>query len=314
MTDDRVTEGTDDGGRTTDGGSTDGRTTAGHAIEDRAARRALAADVSMVALMVSVAGSVGLAVAYAVDAGAAWQGLGLLAALGGIGVALIVWGRHVLDEGEREEPRHPLASSPEEREDVEASIERDEPVARRRALRWLLGGALVAFAGALLAPIRSLGPAPSASVGASPWRRGQRLVDGQDRPIHLDDVPTGGLVTAFPEHQTDSAQGQVALVRVDASSIRPPQGRESWSPDGLLAYSKVCTHAGCPVSLYLADSHELLCPCHQSAFDALRGARPVQGPAARALPQLPLTVDADGTIRAAGDLSAPVGPAWWNRP
>ena len=122
------------------------------------------------------------------------------------------------------------------------------------------------------------------------------------------------MLTAFPEGDPGSAQGQVAVLRVDPASIHAVRGRQSWSPDGLLVYSKVCTHAGCPVSLYLADSHQLLCPCHQSSFDALRGARPVQGPAARPLPQLPVTVDADGTLLATGDLSAPIGPAWWSRP
>ena len=166
---------------------------------------------------------------------------------------------------------------------------------------------------ALVFPLRSLGPSPGQSLDASPWHKGVGLVDEQNRPILAQDVPLNGLVTAFPSGQPDSAQGQIALVRVRSSSIRSPDGRSDWSPGGLLAYSKVCTHAGCPVSLYLADSHELLCPCHQSAFDALDGARPVQGPAARPLPQLPLAVDEHGYVIADGDFSAPVGPAWWGR-
>jgi ubiquinol-cytochrome c reductase iron-sulfur subunit len=90
--------------------------------------------------------------------------------------------------------------------------------------------------------------------------------------------------------------------------------RAHWAPDGLVAYSKVCTHAGCPVGLYEAEPNQLLCPCHQSAFDVLRGAKPVLGPAARALPQLPLRIDAAGLVVAEGDFSSPVGPSWWNRP
>jgi ubiquinol-cytochrome c reductase iron-sulfur subunit len=85
-------------------------------------------------------------------------------------------------------------------------------------------------------------------------------------------------------------------------------------PEGLIAVSKVCTHAGCPVGLYQATTHQLLCPCHQSAFDVLDGAKPVFGPAAAPLPQLPLEIDADGHVRSRGDFVAPIGPAWWSRP
>ena len=107
----------------------------------------------------------------------------------------------------------------------------------------------------------------------------------------------------------------------------PPTPRSSWcgcspvtwrcrgarglGPEGLLAFSKVCTHAGCPVGLYDVDTRTLLCPCHQSAFDVLRGAVPISGPAAWPLPQLPLKVTGDGTVEADGPLSAPVGPGWW---
>ena len=91
-------------------------------------------------------------------------------------------------------------------------------------------------------------------------------------------------------------------------------------PDDLLsgtglriAYSKICTHVGCPVGLYQADTHELLCPCHQSTFDVLDGARPRFGPATRSLPQLPLAVDGDGFLTAQSDFTEPVGPGFWNR-
>ena len=106
---------------------------------------------------------------------------------------------------------------------------------------------------------------------------------------------------------------QTVLVRVGDGTLAPRPGRESWSPEGLLAFSKVCTHAGCPVGLYQADTHQLLCPCHQSAFDVLDRARPTFGPATRALPQLPLVVDDEGYVRAQSDFHEPVGPAYWDR-
>ncbi len=277
-------------------------------------RQRHAARVSVLAFAVSIAGSVTLGITYARGGQTQVEGIALFVALGGLGVALVIWGRHLLDTGPAREHRHPLGTSPAERQAFETSLDRDQAIGRRRLLWGMLAGAAGAFGVALLFPLRSLGPSPGQSLAASPWRRGLRLIDSQGRPVKASQVPLGGLVTVFPQGQPGSAQGQVALVRVDARSIRPRRGRRGWSPDGLLAYSKVCTHAGCPVSLYLADSHQLLCPCHQSSFDVLDGAEPVQGPAARPLPQLPLSVDADGYVVADGDLSDPIGPAWWDRP
>jgi ubiquinol-cytochrome c reductase iron-sulfur subunit len=147
----------------------------------------------------------------------------------------------------------------------------------------------------------------------TPWRRGKRLVTDDGRPVLAADVPLDGLVTVFPEGAPGSADGQAVLVRVPDGALSPARGREEWAPDGLIAYSKICTHAGCPVGLYQAKTHQLLCPCHQSAFDVLREAKPVFGPAAAPLPQLPLSIDADGYLVAGGDFSDPVGPSFWHR-
>jgi ubiquinol-cytochrome c reductase iron-sulfur subunit len=119
-------------------------------------------------------------------------------------------------------------------------------------------------------------------------------------------------LTVFPEGHTGSADSQTVLIRVDTSTLQPLPGRESWSPDGYLAYSKICTHAGCPVGLYEQSSNSLFCPCHQSVFDVLEGAKPIAGPATRPLPQLPLEIGADGFLRAQGDYIEPVGPGFWN--
>jgi ubiquinol-cytochrome c reductase iron-sulfur subunit len=138
------------------------------------------------------------------------------------------------------------------------------------------------------------------------------MVTSDGRVVKASDVPSGGLLTAYPEGARDAADSQVVLVRVDPTLLHPRAGREDWSPEGLLAFSKVCTHAGCPVGLYEAQRHELLCPCHQSAFDVLDHAKPVFGPAAVELPQLPLRIAADGTLEARGDFSDPVGPSFWH--
>ena len=121
-----------------------------------------------------------------------------------------------------------------------------------------------------------------------------------------------GVLTVFPQGHTDAADSQAIVVHVDPSAFRPLTGRESWSPDGLLCYSKICTHAGCPVGLYEQQSNRLFCPCHQSVFDVLDGAAPSAGPATRPLPQLPLGVDAQGYLQAQGDFNAFVGPGFWN--
>src|SRR5262249_17484466 len=134
------------------------------------------------------------------------------------------------------------------------------------------------------------------------------------QPVRADQVALGSLVTVFPATAVGSADGQAVLMRVDPAALELPAGRASWAPNGIVVYSKVCTHAGCPVGLYEAQRHELLCPCHHSAFDVLRGAVPTSGPAARALPQLPIAIAADGTLVAFGDFSGSVGPGYWNMP
>jgi ubiquinol-cytochrome c reductase iron-sulfur subunit len=178
-------------------------------------------------------------------------------------------------------------------------------------LRRTVLGAGVAVGAALLLPIRTLGPKPGKQLLHTTWRDGVRVVNGDGQPVRVVDVPLDGLVTAFPEGDVGSAQSQTVLVRVQPELLQLPPSRQSWAVEGIVAYSKVCTHAGCPVGLYQAKSHELLCPCHQSTFDVLRSARPGNGPAAWPLPQLPLRADASGVLVAAGDFSAPVGPGWW---
>jgi ubiquinol-cytochrome c reductase iron-sulfur subunit len=179
-------------------------------------------------------------------------------------------------------------------------------------LRNLLLATGGAFGIAALFPIRSLGPRPGNALRTTPWTRGLRLVDEGGNVVRAVDVPVDGLVTVFPEGHTDAADGVAVLIRLDERLIEPVSGRESWTPQGFIAYSKLCTHAGCPVGLYLAQTKSLLCPCHQSVFDVRRHARPTTGPAARALPQLPLAIDDTGALVAQGDFSGPVGPSWWS--
>jgi ubiquinol-cytochrome c reductase iron-sulfur subunit len=198
---------------------------------------------------------------------------------------------------------------------MEATLrEGEEKIGRRSALVRLLLAAGGALGLAALFPIRSLGPSPGDTLLRTPWRAGQRLVTEEGDPVNANDLTLDSFVSVFPEGFVGSPDGQAVLVRVEPSSLRLPSGLVAGAPDGFVAYSKVCTHAGCPVGLYLAATHQLRCPCHQSTFDVLNGAEPVYGPAPRPLPQLPLMIDADGTIRATGDFDAPVGASFWSLP
>jgi ubiquinol-cytochrome c reductase iron-sulfur subunit len=156
-------------------------------------------------------------------------------------------------------------------------------------------------------------------MARTPWRRGRRLVDEAGDPIPAAAVRPDEFLTAFPEGADREEIGSpIILVRLDPANLRLPASRRDWAPEGILAYSKVCTHAGCAVALYRAPLFQpveqppgLVCPCHYSTFDPATGGTVVFGPAGRALPQLPLRIDRRGNLRAGGTFSGPVGPSWW---
>jgi ubiquinol-cytochrome c reductase iron-sulfur subunit len=179
------------------------------------------------------------------------------------------------------------------------------------------GGALGA---ALVVPAVSLGPIlDTGRFYDTPWRRGRRLVDDGGRPWRASDIEAKDFYTAFPEGADREQLGAaVILIRLDPRALHLPSGRDGWAPGGILAYSKICTHAGCAINLYrtplfppVEPKPALVCPCHYSTFDPARGAEVIYGPAGRPLPQLPLYVDGAGNLRAAGNFSGPVGPSWW---
>jgi ubiquinol-cytochrome c reductase iron-sulfur subunit len=166
----------------------------------------------------------------------------------------------------------------------------------------------------LLFPVRSLfrGPVPAEALRSTPWEDGSVVVRDDGRAVRPDDVGPDEVLTVFPSGHTDASDAAVLLIRVDPDRLTLDPQRREWTVDGLVAYSKLCTHAGCPVGQYVPTTGELMCPCHQSLFDALGGAVPIAGPAARPLPQLPLALR-DGTLVARGDFSDPVGPGYWRR-
>lgn len=244
------------------------------------------------------------------------EGVFLGTGLFAFGFGLAAWGKYLLPQGPFSEERH--AHEPDEPEIAAmaaAVSERGKMMFRRRGFLGLLLGAGGAVMSAVLAfpLLRSLGPQPKKTLFVTNWRTGDRLVDITGRALHASDLEVGGTITVFPEGFVGSSQDQTMLIRVSTQDWVTMPGRETWGPRGYVAYSKLCTHAGCPVGLYQEATQQLVCPCHQSMFDVLKGAQQMFGPAPRPLPQLPLQIDSKGFIRAQRGYSEPVGPGFWER-
>ena len=270
------------------------------------ATRAVAASFGVSALA-----SVALVVVYLSGGNVQVEGVLLALALGGLGAGSVVWAIRLIEAPVEVEERHPLRSSEAERTATMGAAEL-ETITRRRFLVRLLAGAGAALAAALAIPVFSLGPGPGNALFTTAWRPGRRVVNVDGDPVRVSDVSLGTIQTVFPDGAVGSPDAVTLLIRVRPSELQLDAERSSWAPEGVLGYSKICTHAGCPVGLYRAEDNALLCPCHQSTFDVLRGAVPIFGPAARPLPQLPLGVDDDGYLVALGDFPEPVGPSFWN--
>lgn len=248
-----------------------------------------------------------------------------------IGVGAIHWAKKLMPDVEVIEERHALSSEEHDRAELatvfSAGVE-DSQIMKSGIIRRSLLGAMALFPLPLIVLLRDLGPSPSSGkLTRTIWAEGTRLVtDVTYQPIKASDIEIGGLVNAVPENlpEVEEADGTlnerakavIIVVRLAEDQIVAQQGgsaAEPWDYQGVLAYSKVCTHVGCPISLYEQKTHHLLCPCHQSTFDLADAGRVVFGPAARAMPQLPITVDAEGYLVARSDFQVPVGPSFWER-
>jgi ubiquinol-cytochrome c reductase iron-sulfur subunit len=237
-----------------------------------------------------------------------------------IGAALTVVAKRLVVTEELEED-YPT-EHPEEQQKV-ATIVHDSGsrITRKRLLVGAAAGTGGALSLAALTTVVSLGPFwDTGPLDATPWYRGRRLMDESGSPMLASDIQQKTFYTAFPEGADPELLGSpLVVIRVPPAQLRLPPGRAGWAPGGILAYSKICTHAGCAVALYrkptfavVEPQPALVCPCHYSTFDPFTGGTVVFGPAGRPLPQLPLEVDDTGYLRAAGNFSARVGPSWWN--
>lgn len=248
-----------------------------------------------------------------------WSGVGnlllggtLALFLAGFGLALVLYSHWLILQKEATEPRENLSSNRSERDDaLEDYCAGVQDIKRRRLLKWM-GAAGTGILGAMVISLmRSLGMSPYPALFNTVWKRGQRLMTPEGKPVSVDSLQPGSAITVFPENSIGSERAQTVLIRVKEQLLQLPKDRASWAPMGYVAYSRVCTHAGCSVGLFESGTNLLLCPCHQSTFDVLRAAQPTGGPAARPLPQLPLYADGDGTLRAAEGFTAPPGPGFW---
>lgn len=255
-------------------------------------------------------------------------GVAMAVSLLGIGIAAVHWAKTLMSNKEHIEERHPSRSDDDVREVVVKGFKdgyEDAGIARRPLLLGSVGLALALFPLALAVPLVS-------SVGGdwnvskfrhTLWQKGRRLAyDPSGRLIKASDLTVGSVAHVIPDvsaeeresHEwiTEKSKAIVLLVRLDPRELKRDH-REGASFDGIVAYSKVCTHVGCPVALYEQQTHHLLCPCHQSTFDISDGAKVVFGPAKRPLPQLPITVDDEGYLVAEDDFNEPIGPSYWER-
>ena len=314
-------------------------------VDPRAARRAerqvtFMLLLSMLFVVLFVAAYVGIDKSSTIyvpvmgDVGALQVGLGLTLGIAVflIGAAAIQWAKKLMPDTEYVGYRHDMASTPDETAEALGQYERGKEqsgFARFKMIRRTLIGALVLFPVPLVVLLRDLwqtpagSPSPAEILSHTMWREGMRIVASDEgTPLRPEDFPVGGLVSGIPaelpehEHEVgnlnERGKAAIMLVRMDPGEIVAQQG-DGWDYQGIVAYSKICTHVGCPIALYEHRTHHLLCPCHQSTFDLADAGKVIFGPAARHMPQLPIGVDDEGYLVAKGDFAEPVGPSFWER-
>jgi ubiquinol-cytochrome c reductase iron-sulfur subunit len=252
-----------------------------------------------------------------------------------IGIGMVIWVRYIMPPVEVVEERHPLASDPEDRsafaETFIAGTETSQ-ITKRPLLRRTLLAAVLPVAVAPLIVLRDLGPLPGTSLRYTVWKKGTRLtVYGTNQPITPADFNSpGAMITVIPEGYADNdevlAKATCIIIKMEPGQLQIPTryndgvngpktliNTMNWTVDDIVAYSKICTHVGCPAALYEQTTQRILCPCHQSSFQANKGATVIFGPAPRPLPQLPITTDAEGYLVAQSDFQEPIGPSFWER-
>ena len=247
-----------------------------------------------------------------------------------LGLGTLIWVRHLMPDAEVTEQRHDMRSTDAERAAFQEYFEEGTAASqfvKRPLVRRTLLLATLPLAAIPIVLLRDLGPEPGTSLRHTVWSPGRRLlVYGTNTPITAAEFSEiGSMITIVPDGFQDDldalAKATVIIIKFGQGQLQIPTNYQggtlvstmNWTVDNIVAYSKICTHVGCPVALYEETTHHILCPCHQSTFDAATGATVIFGPAPRPLPQLPLTVDAQGYLVAKSDFTQPVGPSFWER-
>jgi ubiquinol-cytochrome c reductase iron-sulfur subunit len=252
-------------------------------------------------------------------------GLGMAMALFFIGAALIHWAKNLMPDEEIIAQRHEFRSEDEDRADFVKTVKAGASAAalgRRPLIKRSMGLALGLSGLTPLLLLRDLGPLPKNELAKTSWKTGTHLVtDPGDRRIKASDLAVGAVAQVLPElpegteHRalSDIGKDAVLLIRLRPEEFNLDAERLSWTHEGIIAFSKICSHMGCAVALYEQQTKHLLCPCHQSTFDVTRAAKVIFGPAARPLPQLAITIDEEGYLVAQAPFTEPVGPSFWER-
>jgi ubiquinol-cytochrome c reductase iron-sulfur subunit len=305
-------------------------------MTDKSVKHEKAAERQVAALFViSILGSIFAIFAYffwpiegniaAVRTNTMFLGLGITLGLFGIGFGAVHWAKTLMPDAEVAEDRHQTRGTEATRAravEIIKLADSESGFSRRKLIRRTMYGALALF------PLPAIVFFKDMTTEANPveklrhtmWSEGRRLVqDPTGVPIKAADVTVGSAFHVIPETLNESehkleekSKAAVLLVRLDPKDVKSTKELE-WGYEGIVAYSKICTHVGCPVALYEQQTHHLLCPCHQSTFDITNDCEVVFGPATRALPQLKIGVDAAGYLVAKGDFEEPVGPSFWER-
>lgn len=256
-------------------------------------------------------------------------GLGIALAMLAVGLGTVSWAKYLMKDHEMVEMRHDVAGTPATRRravEIFAQANEESGFGRRTLLRNSLIAAVAALPLPGIVLFRDLyngnNADPSSLMHKTMWGKDVRLVqDPTGTPIKASEVMIGSAYHVIPEGLNEMEHGMleekakavVLLMRLPQEDLKELPERKSWSYDGIVAYSKVCTHVGCPVALYERETHHLLCPCHQSQFDVTEHCKVIFGPAGRPLPQLPITVNSEGYLVAQSDFTEPVGPSFWER-
>jgi ubiquinol-cytochrome c reductase iron-sulfur subunit len=313
-------------------------------IDEKAAKRAERQVAALFAL--SALSAIGFMVAYteiprtaivdffpigAVSASNFALGMLLGISMFSLGGGAIYWARTLMTDVEFPQERHPLPSSEADKAAAVAEWKQgveDSGIKRRPLIRRTLIGAMAILPLPALWILRDLGPLPGDVLRSTAWTEGELIINDATVSVDLttgtgikpEDVTIGSLFMARPakaltageDYNNLMAKAAIFLVRMDPADIVSQRERD-WGYEGIVAFSKICTHVGCAVDLYEQQTHHMLCPCHQSTFDLSDAGKVIFGPAARSLPQLPITVNADGFLVARSDFQEPVGPSFWER-